>query len=42
MLVQIMPVGPKLDLPQGSHALHRLYREKKIKSSCKESQGLKS
>ena len=42
MFVQIMPVGLKLDLPQGAHALHRLiYRENMIKSSCKKSQGLK-
>ena len=42
MFVQVMPVGPKLDLPRGSYALHSVYRENMIKSSCKESQGLKS
>ena len=32
--VQIMPLGPKLGPPCGSHILHRLNRENMKKSSC--------
>ena len=41
MFVQIMTVGPKLVLSLALHALHGLYRENMIKSSCKKLQGLK-